>query len=143
MPTIFHYTLVRFRGQIFGWGLALLVLGFPIIFTYDVVMKEQEKIKEVAGNFAPMFAALGGDLDKIASPSAYLSMRCFAFMPLILGLFAVLAGSGLLAASRSHARRTRTPGPISADGGRSRWSTSSSRRRTHGSLVEARITPAM
>ena len=59
MPTIFRYTLARSRGQIFGWGLALLVLGFPIIFTYDVVMKEQEKIKEVAGNFAPMFRRAG------------------------------------------------------------------------------------
>jgi ABC-2 type transport system permease protein len=96
MPTIFRYTLVRFRGQIFGWGLALLVLGFPIISTYDVVIKEQEKIKEVAGNFAPLIAAMGGDLDKIASPSTYLTMRCFTFMPLILGLFAVLGGSGLL-----------------------------------------------
>lgn len=96
MLTIFYYTLARFQGQIFGWGLALVALGFPVISTYDVVSKEQEKVKQLAGNFAPLIAAMGGDLDKIASPSTYLTMRCFTFMPLILGLFAVLAGSGLL-----------------------------------------------
>ena len=46
-------------------------------------------------------------------------------------------------ASQSHARWARTPGPNSDDGGRSRWNTSASRRRTHGRLVLARITPAM
>ena len=38
---------------------------------------------------------------------------------------------------------TATPAPNSADGGRSRWSTSVSRRRTHGRLVAACITSAM
>jgi hypothetical protein len=45
-----------------------------------------------------------------------------------------LAPAGL--ASRSHAKRARTAGPNNDDGGRSKWKTSTSRRRTHGRFHE-------
>jgi ABC-2 type transport system permease protein len=51
----------------------------------------------VAKNFQIFFAAMGGDLDRITHPSEYLTMRFFSYMPLILGIFAILSGSGLTA----------------------------------------------
>jgi ABC-2 type transport system permease protein len=95
MSTIFRYAMRRSAGAILIWGLALFLLAWPVVLAYDVVQKEQEKIKEVAKNFQIFFAAMGGDLDRITHPSEYLTLRFFSFMPLILGIFAILNGSGL------------------------------------------------
>jgi ABC-2 type transport system permease protein len=97
MITIFRYAMRRLAGAIFIWGLALFLLAWPVVLAYDVVQKEQAKIKEVAKNFQIFFAAMGGDLDRITHPSEYLTLRFFSFMPLILGIFAILSGSGLTA----------------------------------------------
>ncbi len=97
MLTIFRYALRRSAGTILVWGLSLFLIAWPVVLAYDVVQKEQEKIKEVAKNFQFFFAAMGGDLDRITHPSEYLTMRFFSYMPLILGIFAILSGSGLTA----------------------------------------------
>jgi ABC-2 type transport system permease protein len=95
---IFREALARSRWQLLGWGLALFLLGWPIVATYDVVLREQEKIAEVAQNFGPLIAGLGGDLANLASPANYLAMRYFSYLPLVVGVVVVLAGSGLLVA---------------------------------------------
>lgn len=97
MITTFRYALGRSAGAILVWGLALFLIAWPVVLAYDVVQKEQEKIKEVAKNFQFFFAAMGGDLDRITHPSEYLTMRFFSYMPLILGIFAILSGTGLTA----------------------------------------------
>jgi ABC-2 type transport system permease protein len=95
--TIFRYALKRSAGSILVWGLALFLVAWPVVLAYDVVEKEQTKIKEVAKNFLFFFQAMGVDLDSITDPSQYLTMRFFSYMPLILGIFAILSGSGLTA----------------------------------------------
>jgi len=95
--TIFRHALKRSAGTILVWGLALFLIAWPVVLAYDVVQKEQEKIKEVAKNFQFFFGAMGADLDRITHPSEYLTMRFFSYMPLILGIFAILNGSGLTA----------------------------------------------
>jgi ABC-2 type transport system permease protein len=98
MGTIFRYALARGRWQVLGWGLALFLLGWPILAAYDVVQREQEKVADLARNFEWAIAGLGGDINNLASPSNYLAMRYFSFLPLILGIFVVLLGSGLVVA---------------------------------------------
>ncbi len=102
MATIFRYALARFRGQILGWGVGLLLVGALIMATYDVVRKEQEKIAEIAKNFEFLVVGFGGNLKDLTGPASYLSLRYFSYMPLILGVFAVLNGSGLLAADEEN-----------------------------------------
>ena len=97
MGHIFCHKLARLRGSILGFGLALFALGWPLLSAYEVIRREQEKVAELAKNFKGMITALGGDVNNLASPANYLSMRYFSFLPLILGVFAVLAGSGLVA----------------------------------------------
>src|SRR5260370_17177165 len=87
----------RSAGTILVWGLSLFLIAWPVVLAYDVVQKEQEKIKEVAKNFQFFFAGMGVELDRITDPSEYLTMRFFSYMPLILGIFAILSGTGLTA----------------------------------------------
>src|SRR5262245_28114077 len=96
--TIFRYTLAGFRWQIIGWGVALFLVGLLIVPLYDLMLERREQLEELIESFPPAFSAFMGDMTRMFSPEGYLTVRYFSLMPLILGVFAVLAGSGLLAA---------------------------------------------
>ena len=97
MTTIFRYTLARFRGQIIGWGIAMFLLGLMMVSFYDTVAKQQEQFNELLKSYPPEMMAFFGDISAFATPEGYLSTEYFSLMPLILGIFVVLSGSGLLA----------------------------------------------
>jgi ABC-2 type transport system permease protein len=102
MGTIFRYTLTRFSGQILGWGLALFLLGWLSVARYDIMRENQESIKEILKSSAGQVIRMFGDPSKLMRPEGFLSLAFFSFMPLILGVFAVLGGSGLLAAAEEN-----------------------------------------
>jgi ABC-2 type transport system permease protein len=100
--TIFRYGLARFRGQVIGWGLGLFLLGWAVVSPYDAILHQQESIEKIVQGMPPALRALAGDMRDIASPPRYLNLRFFNYMPLVLGIFAVLAGSGLLASDEEN-----------------------------------------
>jgi ABC-2 type transport system permease protein len=97
MPTIFRYTLARFRGSIIGWGIGLLLIGLMVMSMWDVLLKEREQLEPVMANLPGLMKAAMPGLDQMFTPAGFLSARYFALMPLVLGIYAVLGGSGLLA----------------------------------------------
>jgi ABC-2 type transport system permease protein len=97
MLILYRHMLTRLRTGALGFAVGLFLLAWPLLMAYEVVQREQDRIVEVARNFEGIIAALGGDINNLASPTSYLSMRYFSILPLILGIWAVLAGSGLVA----------------------------------------------
>jgi ABC-2 type transport system permease protein len=104
MVTIFRYTLRRFRGQILGWGLGLALLGVLLVSMYDAFATEQEQFEELLKIYPPEISAFIGDISTMATPEGWVSMEFFSYMPLILGIFAVLTGSGLLVSDEENGR---------------------------------------
>ena len=104
MMTIFRYTLRRFRGQILGWGIALALMGVLIISMYDSFAAEQEQFEELLEIYPPEISAFMGDLTTMSTPEGWVSLEFFSYMPLILGIFAVLTGSGLLVSDEENGR---------------------------------------
>ncbi|MCK4472025.1 MAG: ABC transporter permease subunit [Anaerolineae bacterium] len=104
MMTIFRYTLRRFRGQILGWGLALALLGLLLISMYDSFAAEQEQFEELLKIYPSEITAFLGDISSMATPEGWVSLEFFSYMPLILGIFAVLTGSGLLVSDEENGR---------------------------------------
>ncbi|MFH1927118.1 MAG: ABC transporter permease subunit [Chloroflexota bacterium] len=96
MMAIFRYTLRRFRGQILGWGIALALLGVLLVSMYDSIAAEQEQFQELLKIYPPELTAFLGDISSFATPEGFVSIEFFSFMPLVLGIFGVLMGSGLL-----------------------------------------------
>lgn len=98
MLTTVRYTLSSLRGQILGWGLGVAALGLILIPFYDVFMGQQADFTQMIESYPPEFLAFfGGDAAGLATPAGYLGMYGFAMLPVIVGIFAVIAGSGLLA----------------------------------------------
>ncbi len=104
LPTL-RYTLSSLRGQIIGWGLGVAALGLILVPFYDVFMEQQADFMQMIESYPPEFLAFfGGDAAAIATTEGYLGMYGFALLPIILGIFAVVVGSGLLASDEERGR---------------------------------------
>jgi ABC-2 type transport system permease protein len=97
MNTALRYALLRWRGQIIGWGAALAVLAFVVASLYDTALQMRAQIEQLMQGLPPQLLGFIGGADRVFSPAGFLDTRFFALMPLILGVFAVLIGSGLIA----------------------------------------------
>jgi ABC-2 type transport system permease protein len=105
MITTMRYALTWFRGQILGWGLGIAALGLILVPFYDRFKDQQESFLQMVESYPPEFMALfGGDAAALATPEGYLNMYGFSLLPIIIGIFAVLAGSGLLASDEESGR---------------------------------------
>ncbi len=102
MLTIFRYGLARLRGQVLGWGLAMCVLAVLSVARYGVLRDNREAMEKMLQGSMGEVAAVFGDTSKLFTPQGFLSMQFFNYLPLILGVYAVLAGSGLLASDEEN-----------------------------------------
>jgi ABC-2 type transport system permease protein len=98
VSTIYLYTLVRLRGQILGWGLALFLMGALAVARYNLMKDNQELVRQLLAGSVGDFIRMFGDVARLTTPGGFLSLAFFSFLPLVLGVFAVLSGSGLLVA---------------------------------------------
>lgn len=105
MITTARYALTWLRGQILGWGLGIAALGLILVPFYDRFQDQQETFLQMVESYPPEFMALfGGDAAALATPEGYLNMYGFSLLPIIIGIFAVLVGSGLLASDEENGR---------------------------------------
>jgi len=104
MATVFRYALRRFRGQILGWSIALALLGVLLVSMYDMIAAQQEQLEDLLKLYPEEFTAFFGDFSSFGTPEGFLSVELLSYMPLILGIFAVLTGSGLLVSDEENGR---------------------------------------
>lgn len=103
--TEFRYTIAHYRWQIIGWGLGIGALGLILVPFYDVFIEQQGDFLQMLESYPEEFLAFfGGDATTMATPEGYLGMYGFSMLPVIIGIFAVLAGSGLFAADEESGR---------------------------------------
>lgn len=96
MNAIFRYALLRWRGQIVGWGVALAVLAIVVASLYDTAVQMRAQLEPLLKSLPPELIGFIGGMDRVFSPAGFLDTRFFSLMPLILGVFAVIIGSGLV-----------------------------------------------
>ena len=103
MLTTLRYTFVWLRGQILGWGLGIAALGLILVPFYDPEILED--YLEMAESLPPEFLAFfGGDISTLTTPEGFLGMYGFSMLPVIIGIFAVIVGSGLFASDEEGGR---------------------------------------
>lgn len=100
-----RYTYLGMRGQILGWGLGLACYGLLIVPMYDVMGAEPGRFQQMVAGYPPEFLAFfGADVTSLLTPASFLGMYAFSMLPLIVGIFAVMAGSGLIVTDEEHGR---------------------------------------
>lgn len=96
LPATFMRTLREQRVQFTSWGLVVFLLAFVIVAIYP-------QFKDALDAFAEsgVFDELAGGAGSIASPAGYLNLEFFSYVPVIVLIAAVLAGTGALAGEES------------------------------------------
>lgn len=103
--TTFRYTFTGLRWQIIGWGLGLALYGLMIIPMYESLGAQPEKFQQMISGYPPEFLAFfGADVNSPLTPAGFLSMYAFSMLPVIIGVFAVISGSGLIVNDEEHGR---------------------------------------
>lgn len=92
-----RHELTHMRGQILGWGVSLGLLGAYLTSVFNSFQAQMEQLKQVMGYFPPeLFEFFNIDLATL-TPFRMLDIKFFSLMPIILGIFAMLACSNMLA----------------------------------------------
>lgn len=103
--TTFRNTYLQLKWQIIGWGLGIASLGLMIVPFYEVFGGQQEQFKNMIENYPPeVLAFFGGDAASVLTPEGYLKMYAFSMLPIIVGIFSLLAGSGLIVTDEERGR---------------------------------------
>ena len=98
--TIASYSLKRSFSIILGWGIPLMLLGIITIPFYDLVAENEKQLRPVLDTLKPLLKSfVGGDeAAQVFTPEGFIALRYFAFLPVVMGIFGSVYGSGLLAA---------------------------------------------
>ena len=98
--TIASYSLKRSFSIILGWGIPLMLLGIITIPFYDLVAENEKQLRPVLDTLKPLMKSfVGGDeAAQVFTPEGFIALRYFAFLPVVMGIFGSVYGSGLLAA---------------------------------------------
>jgi ABC-2 type transport system permease protein len=105
MFTIFTHAFSRSRGAILGWGLSLGLLAMYLMPFYDTLAEQKDTLGKLLSSYPPEMLAFFGDMSNMTAlftPEGYLGFEFFSLMPVVLGIFAVLNGSGLLASDEEN-----------------------------------------
>jgi beta-exotoxin I transport system permease protein len=103
--TTFRYSYTNLRWQIIGWGIGLALYGLMIVPMYESLGAQPEKFQQMIAGYPPEFLAFfGADVNSPITPQGFLSMYAFSMLPVIIGVFSVIAGSGLIVGDEEHGR---------------------------------------
>jgi ABC-2 type transport system permease protein len=98
MLTIFWQALRRWRWQIVGWGGSLLLVALYLMWLYKPMLEQQAQVKALFDAYGEeMLAFFGGTAD-IFSAGGYLDFSFFSYIPVAVGILALVLGAGLVAA---------------------------------------------
>jgi ABC-2 type transport system permease protein len=93
MGNLFLHELRSRRTAILGWGLGIALFGILIIMIFPDFAGQLEGF-----NFEEIeLYQVMGDFSDIASFSGFVSAEMFTFMPILLGIYAIINGTGTLA----------------------------------------------
>lgn len=96
MFAIFKRRLVKNWLMILGWGSGLGLLGYYLFDIYETFFKRDVNLMEVFNAFPDdLMAFFGGDVD-LFSPSGFLHLEFFSYMPIVLGIMVVSAAASLI-----------------------------------------------
>ena len=105
LMTTLRYTFVGLKGQILGWGVGLGLYGLMIVPMYETFAAQGDQFQQMISSYPPEFLAFfGATVNSMLTPAGFLGMYAFSMLPIIIGIFAVLAGSGLVLGDEERGR---------------------------------------
>lgn len=98
MITVFNQALRRCKWQIVGWGSILLILALYLMWLYKPMLEQQAQLKNLLDAYGEEMLSFFGGTTDIFSAAGYLNFGFFSYIPVAVGILALLLGAGLVAA---------------------------------------------
>jgi ABC-2 type transport system permease protein len=92
----FKHTLRRLRGQMIGWGIGLALYSLMMVSFYESVAGMGD-LQEFLSSYPQEMLAFFKGIMELNTPPGYLDTYYYNYMTIIVGIFAVGIGAGLLA----------------------------------------------
>ena len=98
--TTFRFAFLRSLWMLAGWGIPLFLLGAITAPFYDLVAENAEQLLAIIATLPPQLTAFigGQEAARFLTPAGFLELRFFAFLPISIGIYGAVVGSGMLAA---------------------------------------------
>lgn len=99
MFAIFRHSLRRSLGAILGWGISLALLSVYVVSIYDnfAAPATRAQYKLLIDSYPPaLMGFFGGTID-FFSPEGFMNFTYFSYMAVVIGVYAIILGSGMLA----------------------------------------------
>ncbi len=92
---IFRQSLHDNRKSIFWWGVCMAALAFYMVIVYPLISEFQQFNQLME---SPIFVALVGSMQglEFTTPAGFLGVEFFSWAPLVLAVYAVLFGLGIV-----------------------------------------------
>lgn len=100
MADLFAISMRDVRWATVGWAVGLGLFGAAMGATYTL-FKDQTELDDLFGDEASGFA---GGVDSFTSLAGYIDSQVLAILPIILGIYAIVAGSRMLAGEEEQGR---------------------------------------
>ena len=97
LRNLFLKTVRDLRGQILGWGLGIGAIGLLVIVLYPAFKDQMSAFAELMASYPPAVTAFVGDMSNMGDYASWLGVEFYSWVPPILAIFAVAAGTGLIA----------------------------------------------
>jgi len=92
----FKHTLRKKRGQIIGWGISLFLYSFLMSGFFANIKEMGDQMQQLLESYPADLMAFFPSISEFATPIGYLDTYLFSYMPLIIGIFSIGVGAGLL-----------------------------------------------
>jgi ABC-2 type transport system permease protein len=100
MFAIFSRKLKKNWLMILGWGIGLGILAYYLFDIYDTLFQQDVNLQQLLNAFPEgMLAFFGGEDVDLFSPSGFLHLEFFSYMPIVLGIMVVASAANLLTRS--------------------------------------------
>ena len=96
MLSLTWHTLKRLRWHIVGWGMGMAYMGVLMMVFVDSLSSQMALMEKLIETFPRDMMAFFGDIESFVTPSGFLSIELYSMLPLMLGIFAIIVGAGLV-----------------------------------------------
>jgi ABC-2 type transport system permease protein len=103
MWTELRYAFARHGGSILGWGLSIAALGLFLVPFYRTFLAQEQELLQLMNSYPPELMAFFGNVAAVTTPAGFMDTYT-SYLPVILGIFTVMAGSGLVVADEEAGR---------------------------------------
>jgi ABC-2 type transport system permease protein len=104
MSATFRHAFNRLLGQVYAWGGSFFLLAWGAVALHDAFVGQGSQLLDLIKSYPKELMAFFGDMTRLTSPGGYLDTSLLSYGVVVLALFSILAGSGLIAADEEAGR---------------------------------------